>query len=115
MEIYDENKLQGDILYKNKSLDPEKLHSLTDAIQIFETILSTRKWAAGISFTLADISLCQSFCQLEAFDYGLHRFSRVNAWYKATQRELKPYGYEVRFHVFFHKKTTETCKLTIRP
>lgn len=83
-------------MYKNKTLDPKKLSDLTEAIQIFETILGTRKWASGSAFTLADISLCQSFCQLEAFEYNIHRFPRVNAWYKATQHHLKPYGYEVR-------------------
>lgn len=77
-------------------MDPGKLSQLTDAIEIFETILGTRKWASGSTFTLADISLCQSFCQLDAFDYNIQQFPRVTAWYKATQQQLKPYGYEVR-------------------
>lgn len=94
---------QGDILYKKKPLDPEKLTSLTESIEIFDKILSKRKWAASeTTLTLADISLCQSFCQLDAFEFDFQRFQRVSSWYKATQHKLKPYGYEVRHPLIYN-------------
>uniref|UniRef100_A0A336MUL1 glutathione transferase n=2 Tax=Culicoides sonorensis TaxID=179676 RepID=A0A336MUL1_CULSO len=85
------NDYYADLLYKNKPLDPEKRTLITEAIEIFDRILSTRKWAAGPMFTLADISLCQSFCQLEAFEFNFQQFIReINQKVIGTSLQVMP-------------------------
>lgn len=84
-------------------MNDEKKAALSEAVEVFETLLKNRKWAAGDSFTVADISICISFCQLEAFEFDFHEQKKTNVWYKAVQKKLEPYGYKVNSFEYYPK------------
>ncbi|XP_055628825.1 glutathione S-transferase D7-like [Toxorhynchites rutilus septentrionalis] len=76
------------------SLEPMKKAKLEEALGWFESMLKYYQWAAGNHFTIADISLCVSVSQIDAFEFDLGAFPRVCAWFAKCKKELMPFGYE---------------------
>lgn len=79
-------------------LDEAKKARLSEALGFFETMLkSSKKFATGDCFTIADLSLCITVSQIEAFDFNLRPFPKIKSWLSECKKELEPHGYVVSF------------------
>lgn len=76
-------------------LDESKKARLAEALGFFETLLKNKKFCCGDDFTLADLSLCVTLSQVEAFDFDLHQFPKIRKWLTECKSWLEPYGYQV--------------------
>lgn len=76
-------------------LDETKKAKLNEALYWFDTMLKGKTWAAIDHFTIADLTLCITVSQIEAFGFELGPYGRVKAWLQRSKDELEPYGYEV--------------------
>lgn len=76
-------------------LDETKKARLSEALGFFESMLKNKKFTTGDDFTLADLSLCVTISQIEAFQFNLLPFPKVRKWLAACKSELEPYGYQV--------------------
>jgi glutathione S-transferase len=79
-------------------LDETKKAKLMEALKWFEEVLNKgTEFAASNDFTLADLSLCVTVSQIEAFDFDLYPFPLIRKWLKRCKEFLSAYGYEVSF------------------
>lgn len=78
-------------------LDESKKARLQEALRWFETILKGRIWCAADTFTVADLALCVTVSQIEAFGLEMTPYPRIRAWLQKCKEELEPHGYEVNF------------------
>ena len=76
-------------------LDESKKARLVEALGFFETILKNKKFSTGDDFTIADLSLCVTVSQIEAFGFSLTPFTKIRKWLAECKNELGSYGYEV--------------------
>lgn len=76
-------------------LDESKKARLSEALGFLESMLKNKKFATGDDFTLADLTLCVTVSQIEAFKFGLNPFPKVRKWLVECKNELEPYGYNV--------------------
>jgi hypothetical protein len=68
-----------------------------------EALLKGRTYAAADNFTVADICLCVTVSQIEAFGFELVPYKNIRAWLKKCKEELEPFGYEVKkFNLIIH-------------
>ncbi|CAD7085290.1 unnamed protein product [Hermetia illucens] len=81
-------------IFMGAPFDETKKAKLSEALGWFDTMLKGRTWAAADHFTIADLSLCVTVSQIEAFEFELRPFSRVRAWLQRCKDELQPFGYE---------------------
>lgn len=75
-------------------LDESKKARLEEALGWLEAILKGRIWAAAEQFTLADLSLCVTVSQIEAFGFDLQAYPKLRNWLEKCKMELEPYGYQ---------------------
>lgn len=75
-------------------LDETKKALLAEGLGWFDALLKGRTWAAADHFTLADLSLCVTISQIEAFGFELGPYSRIRAWHQRCKDELEPFGYQ---------------------
>jgi glutathione S-transferase len=59
-------------------------------------MLKGHPYAAGGTFTVADISLCVTVSQIEAFGFELLPYKNVRVWLKKCKVEMDAFGYEVK-------------------
>lgn len=79
-------------------LDEAKKAKLAEALQFFEAMLNKeRKFATSDDFTVADLTLCVTVSQIEAFKFDMLPYPKVRKWLKECKIELESYGYEVKF------------------
>nr|CAD7259411.1 unnamed protein product [Timema shepardi] len=45
------------VAFNGAEFEPKKIHKITKAIQVLETLLEDQQWVAGTSLTIADISI----------------------------------------------------------
>ncbi|CRL07086.1 CLUMA_CG020085, isoform A [Clunio marinus] len=74
-------------------LDESKKARLVEALGFFEALLKNKKFSTGDDFTLADLSLCVTVSQIEAFNFDLYPFPKIRKWLAECKNELQPYGY----------------------
>ncbi|XP_049547849.1 glutathione S-transferase D7 [Anopheles darlingi] len=74
-------------------LDQTKKAKLAEALGWFDAMLKPYQWSAANHFTIADISLCVTVSQIEAFQFDLLPYPRVRAWLQKCKDELEPHGY----------------------
>nr|CAD7576221.1 unnamed protein product [Timema californicum] len=48
---------QFPVAFNGAEFEPKKIHKITKAIQVLETLLEDQQWVAGTSLTIADISI----------------------------------------------------------
>jgi glutathione S-transferase len=75
-------------------LDQTKKAKLSEALGWFDTMLKQYTYAAANHFTIADIALCVTVSQIEAFGFEMHSHHKIKAWLKKCKEELEPYGYK---------------------
>lgn len=66
---------------------------MEEALGWLEAILKGRVWAAADDFTLADLCLCVTVSQIEAFGFDLQAYPRIRVWLDKCKEELEPFGY----------------------
>lgn len=79
-------------------LDETKKARLAEALGFFESMLKNKKFSTGDDFTVADLALCVTISQVEAFDFNLHPFPKVRKWLTECKNYLEPFGYHVSEH-----------------
>lgn len=78
------------------NLDETKKARLAEGLRFFEAMLKKeKKFATSDDFTIADLSLCVTVSQIEAFQFDLLAYPKVRKWLKDCKLELESYGYEV--------------------
>lgn len=75
-------------------LDESKKARLEEALGWFEAILKGRTWAAADHFTIADLTLCVTVSQIEAFGFDLLPYPKIRAWLEKSKDQLEPFGYQ---------------------
>ena len=75
-------------------LDETRKARLEEALGWLEAILKGRIWAATEEFSLADLSLCVTVSQIEAFGFDLQPFPKTRVWLEKCKVELEPFGYQ---------------------
>uniref|UniRef100_A0A182RYN4 glutathione transferase n=1 Tax=Anopheles funestus TaxID=62324 RepID=A0A182RYN4_ANOFN len=75
-------------------LDQTKKAKLAEALGWFDAMLKQYQWSAANHFTIADIALCVTVSQIEAFQFDLHPYARVRAWLQKCKDELQGHGYK---------------------
>lgn len=75
-------------------LDESKKAKLQEALGWFEAVLRGRSFCATDNFTLADLALCVTVSQIEAFGFELMPYPRVRAWLQKCKDHLEPFGYQ---------------------
>lgn len=75
-------------------MDESKKARLEEALGWLEAILKGRIWTAAENFTLADLSLCVTVSQIEAFGFDLQAYPRTRAWLDKCKEELDQFGYQ---------------------
>lgn len=81
-------------------LDESKKARLAEALGFFESMLKNKKFATGDDFTLADLSLCVTISQIEAFDFSLLPYPKIRKWFTECKTWLEAFGYKVRSLTF---------------
>ncbi|XP_055712977.1 glutathione S-transferase D7 [Phlebotomus papatasi] len=81
-------------LFFGAHLDETKKARLAEALGWLEDILKGRTWVATENFTIADLILCVTISQIEAFGFELGPYPKIRAWFQLCKEKLEPYGYE---------------------
>lgn len=77
-------------------LDETKKARLAEGLKFFDAMLrKDKKFATSDDFTIADLSLCVTVSQIEAFQFDMLPYPKVRKWLKECKLELESYGYEV--------------------
>lgn len=76
-------------------LDETKKARLTEALGFFEAMLKNKKFTTGDDFTIADLALCVTISQIDAFEFNLYPFPKTRKWLNECRKELEPFGYHV--------------------
>lgn len=75
--------------------DEKKYQKLQDALEILNKLLEGKKWIACNHFTIADLTICVTINQMEAFDIHVNKYGNIMAWMERCRIFLEPYGYHV--------------------
>lgn len=77
-------------------LDETKKAKLAEGLLFFEAMLSKdKKFCTSDVLTIADLSLCITTSQIEAFEFDLYPYPKVRKWLTNCKAELAQYGYDV--------------------
>ena len=80
------------------NLDETKKARLAEGLRFFDAMLKKeKKFSTSNDFTIADLSLCVTVSQIEAFQFDMLPYPKVRKWLKDCKLELESYGYEVIF------------------
>lgn len=86
-------------------LDESKKAKLSEGLHFFEVMLSKdKKFTTSDNFTIADLSLCVTVSQIEAFDFDLLPYPKVRKWLTECIKfltEVEQYGYEVNITILY--------------
>ena len=81
-------------------LDEAKKAKLAEGLHFFEAMLNKdKKFCTSDDLTIADISLCITVSQIEAFEFDLYPYPKVRKWIINCKNELQQYGYEVMIRI----------------
>ena len=88
-------------------LDEAKKAKLAEGLHFFEAMLSKdKKFCTSDDLTIADISLCITVSQIEAFEFDLYPYPKVRKWIINCKNELQQYGYEVMIRILQSSMTS---------
>lgn len=76
-------------------LDESKKARLSEALGFFESILKNKKFSTGDDFTIADLALCVTISQIDAFEFNLNPYPKIRKWLVECKNVLEPHGYQV--------------------
>lgn len=68
--------------------DLEKFKKLEDAAQLFDSFLSSTKYAGGETLTIADYAFFATWSSLEACKFDSARFANITRWYDLCKKTL---------------------------
>uniref|UniRef100_A0A336MI75 glutathione transferase n=1 Tax=Culicoides sonorensis TaxID=179676 RepID=A0A336MI75_CULSO len=75
-------------------LDETKRAKLEEALRWLDSFMKGRTWQATDHFTLADLALCVTVSQIEAFGWNLNAYTKIKPWLKLCKEYLEPHGYD---------------------
>ncbi|XP_063698170.1 glutathione S-transferase D7 [Culicoides brevitarsis] len=75
-------------------LDETKRARLEEALRWLDSFMKGRTWQAADHFTLADLALCVTVSQIEAFGMSLKQYTKISAWLKLCKDHLEPFGFD---------------------
>lgn len=75
-------------------LDETKKARLEEALGWLEAMLKGRVWTAAENFTVADLALCVTVSQIEAFGFDLQAYPKTRLWLDKCKELLEPFGYQ---------------------
>ncbi|XP_014086723.1 glutathione S-transferase D1 isoform X2 [Bactrocera oleae] len=67
-------------------VDAEKYKAIDTAFELLDTFLEGQNYAAGDSYTLADISLLATVSSYEAVNYDFSKYINVARWYENLKK-----------------------------
>lgn len=73
---------------------PDAWTKLTDALGFFNEMLRDHAWAAGETYTLADLTLTVTVVHVECFGADLTVYPRIVDWLQRSKTVLQPYKYD---------------------
>lgn len=73
---------------------PEAWDKLTEALGFLDEMLRDRTWAAGDTYTLADLTLTVTVAHIESFGGDLTVYARISDWLQRSKDVLQPYKYD---------------------
>lgn len=76
-------------------LEEAKRARLEEALRWLDSFLKGKTWQAAEHFTVADLALCVTVSQIEAFGLPMANCPRIKQWLKQCKTFLEPYGYDV--------------------
>lgn len=76
-------------------MDETKRARLEEALRWLDSFMKGRTWQATDHFTIADLALCVTVSQVEAFGMSLNPYAKVKQWLKMCKQHLEPFGYDV--------------------
>ncbi|CAB3370882.1 Hypothetical predicted protein [Cloeon dipterum] len=80
-------------LFSEKVRDDELIKKFLEALELLNTFLEGKLWAAGDTMTIADFALAASVSTAECFDFvDLDKYPNVNKWLPRCKGNMK--GYE---------------------
>lgn len=92
------NAAQGPMLYpqllRGEDPEPEKVQVYKDKLALLDTLLAGKKYAAGDTLTLADLSLLATISTVACIDFDLSGYRNITLWLKGLETEL-PYHNEI--------------------
>jgi glutathione S-transferase len=68
-------------VFAKQPADPEKFKKIEEAFDFFNTFLQGKKYAAGNTLTIADISLFATVSSNEVASFDFSKYANVAAWY----------------------------------
>lgn len=83
------------VIFRGAEIDDSKKQRLIEALEIFESMLKGRTWAAINNFTIADLTLTVTVAQIEMIGFDLEPYIRVQTWLKRCKDYLSKYAYDV--------------------
>lgn len=77
-------------------LEETKKARLAEALLFFDEMLKgNKRFCTSNEFTLADLALCVTVSQIDAFQFDMRPYLRVKKWFIECRNELSPFGYDV--------------------
>ncbi|PSN34570.1 Glutathione S-transferase 1-1 [Blattella germanica] len=80
------------ILWLGEEPDLAKYEKFKEAVQILDTFLEGRTWAAGDNLTVADIDLVTTITSAETFGFKVKPYTNVARWLAKAKNTIP--GYE---------------------
>jgi len=97
--------------FSDEDFSPEKFKKIEDAFTVFNAFLANSEYAAGNSFTIADITLAVTTTCYEADNFDISKYSNVAKWLAKVKAspEFKK-GDVDNHHEMFKKWLTDMLK-----
>lgn len=80
-------------------IEEPKRAKLEESLRWLENIMKGRVWQAADHFTVADLAICVTVSQIEAFGIELKSYPRVKQWFKQCKVHLESFGYDVSIFI----------------
>lgn len=81
------------IVFQKKEADPEVAKKVEAGLEMFNTLLEGKKYAAGDNITIADLAIVATVSTMEIFNFPIDKFPNVARWLKDCKENIV--GYEV--------------------
>lgn len=89
-------------------LEETKKARLAEALLFFDEMLKgNKRFCTSNEFTVADLALCVTVSQIDAFQFDMRPYVRVKKWFIECRNELIPFGYDVS--PFDYELCTHLC------
>lgn len=78
-------------LFMKAPANPENLKKMEEAMGFFNTFLDGKKWAAGDSMTIADITLAATVSTYEVANFDFSKYPNVQKWFALCKSTMPGY------------------------